>query len=75
MVTNETAGRPKGRHDDASRKGTDRRGDHPKTGLPHKLLKIGQRICPECRGELEPSGESSVYCLDCGTNYPVGGVP
>lgn len=37
-----------------------------------RLGKINDRECPECRGELEPAGDSTVVCIDCTATYPVG---
>lgn len=51
-------------------------GHAPSNGPANALYLLGLGLCPECRGDLQPSGNSSYTCPQCGDTYPVaGGVP
>jgi len=50
-------------------------GHAPTFGPANTLYLLGQGLCPECRGQLRPAGNSSYACPRCGSTYPVGRVP
>lgn len=47
-------------------------GHGPSRGPGRVLYWIGRGICPDCKGDLAPGGESSLVCPRCDRAYPVG---
>lgn len=50
-----------------------RKGHAPTNGPGNRLFLLGQGLCPDCREDLHPAGNSRLACPSCEATFPVGG--